>query len=280
MGPLENAGFNNHGKKLGKGSFGVTYEGWQQVNDVVVGQDKITVAIKVVPKEKFRDYRRDSEGEVLRLKALSDAENIVTMLGYINDPSHEVKNVYIVLDYCNQGSGMEIIHRNNIIHRDLKPDNILLHAEGSETEINGWTVKIADFGLSKILKDGQMKTSTEHMGSQHYAAPEVLSVPPEGYGQPADLWSMGVVLYECYMKTLPYGNRTAEDLVELYENSNPTPKFSLRWHSSSRTLEDLIKRLLQIDAEKRPTIGQIMQEPFISETAAAVQPNLPTNNGS
>lgn len=100
---------------------------------------------------------------------------------------------------------MEIIHRNNIIHRDLKPDNILLHAEGSETEINGWTVKIADFGLSKILKDGQMKTSTEHMGSQHYAAPEVLSVPPEGYGQPADLWSMGVVLYECYMKTLPYG---------------------------------------------------------------------------
>lgn len=62
-------------------------------------------------------------------------------------------------------SGVEYCHRNMVVHRDLKPENLLLDSRGN--------VKIADFGLSNIMRDGHfLKTSC---GSPNYAAPEVLN---------------------------------------------------------------------------------------------------------
>lgn len=61
-------------------------------------------------------------------------------------------------------SGVEYCHRNMVVHRDLKPENLLLDSK--------WNVKIADFGLSNIMRDGHfLKTSC---GSPNYAAPEVI----------------------------------------------------------------------------------------------------------
>jgi serine/threonine protein kinase len=61
-------------------------------------------------------------------------------------------------------SGVEYCHRNMVVHRDLKPENLLLDSK--------WNVKIADFGLSNVMRDGHfLKTSC---GSPNYAAPEVL----------------------------------------------------------------------------------------------------------
>lgn len=60
-------------------------------------------------------------------------------------------------------AGVEYCHRNRVVHRDLKPENLLLDSRGN--------VKIADFGLSNIMRDGHfLKTSC---GSPNYAAPEV-----------------------------------------------------------------------------------------------------------
>ena len=60
-------------------------------------------------------------------------------------------------------SGVEYCHRNMVVHRDLKPENLLLDSK--------WNVKLADFGLSNIMRDGHfLKTSC---GSPNYAAPEV-----------------------------------------------------------------------------------------------------------
>lgn len=62
-------------------------------------------------------------------------------------------------------NGVEYCHHNLVTHRDLKPENILI----DETN----TIKIADFGLSNLMKDGKfLKTSC---GSPNYAAPEVIS---------------------------------------------------------------------------------------------------------
>lgn len=62
-------------------------------------------------------------------------------------------------------SGVEYCHNNLVTHRDLKPENILIDDNN--------TVKIADFGLSNLMKDGKfLKTSC---GSPNYAAPEVIS---------------------------------------------------------------------------------------------------------
>lgn len=66
-------------------------------------------------------------------------------------------------------SGVEYCHRNMVVHRDLKPENLLL-----DSKMN---VKIADFGLSNVMRDGHfLKTSC---GSPNYAAPEVIC--PHGF---------------------------------------------------------------------------------------------------
>lgn len=67
-------------------------------------------------------------------------------------------------------SGVEYCHRNMVVHRDLKPENLLLDSKCN--------VKIADFGLSNIMRDGHfLKTSC---GSPNYAAPEVCLLQPAG----------------------------------------------------------------------------------------------------
>ena len=81
-------------------------------------------------------------------------------------------------------SGVDYCHRHGVVHRDLKPENLLLDENKN--------IRIVDFGLSNITKDGQfLKTSC---GSPNYAAPEVI----EGRlyaGPEIDIWSCGVILY-------------------------------------------------------------------------------------
>ncbi|KAK9756313.1 hypothetical protein RND81_01G088400 [Saponaria officinalis] len=70
-------------------------------------------------------------------------------------------------------SGVEYCHRNMVVHRDLKPENLLLDSDPN--------VKIGDFGLSNIMRDGHfLKTSC---GSPNYAAPEYFDKAPSTYSQ-------------------------------------------------------------------------------------------------
>lgn len=98
-------------------------------------------------------------------------------------------------------SGIEYSHKLKIVHRDLKPENVLL-----DDDLN---VKIADFGLSNEIKDGDfLKTSC---GSPNYAAPEVirggLYTGPE-----IDVWSAGVILYVMLCGRLPFEDDDVQTL--------------------------------------------------------------------
>lgn len=73
-----------------------------------------------------------------------------------------------------------------IIHRDIKPENILLFTKNGE-----WVAKLADFGISKSLKESQANTS---IGSHGWASPEVFK--GEYYGTSADIFSFGIVMWQ------------------------------------------------------------------------------------
>jgi len=90
-------------------------------------------------------------------------------------------------------SAVEYCHRHKIVHRDLKPENVLLD--------ENYNVKIADFGLSNIMTDGDfLKTSC---GSPNYAAPEVINGKLYA-GPEVDVWSCGVMLYVMLCGRLPF----------------------------------------------------------------------------
>nr|CAD7593883.1 unnamed protein product [Timema genevievae] len=89
------------------------------------------------------------------------------------------------------GLAVQYLHERTIIHRDIKPANILLTDAG----ISDATVKLADFGVSKIeLFESGSKT---FVGTKSYMAPEILMNPGASYSNKVDIWSLGVLLHEC-----------------------------------------------------------------------------------
>jgi serine/threonine protein kinase len=98
----------------------------------------------------------------------------------------------------------------NIMHRDIKPGNILLH--------NG-VIKIADFGFCKPLNSSKDLAQTM-LGSPIYMAPEILK--GEVYTIKADIWSLGVVLYEMLFGFCPFEEKSIAKLLTLLEEGTVT----------------------------------------------------------
>jgi len=153
------------------------------------------------------------------------------------------------------------LHENNIVHRDLKPENLLLETPRSDI------VKIADFGLSKILGDEAMlKTAC---GTPGYVAPEVLQL--NGYGKEVDMWSIGVIMYILLCGFPPfYEESNAQLFKAIMEGrfSYPAPY----WSGVSDSAKDLINKLLVVDPKKRLTAEQALQHPWIAGTTANPEP--------
>lgn len=127
------------------------------------------------------------------------------------------------------------------MHRDLKPENLLLDADNN--------VKIADFGLSNAMVDGEfLRTSC---GSPNYAAPEVISGSLYA-GPEVDVWSCGVILYALLCGSLPFDDESIPNLFKKIRGG----MYSLPSHLSEMA-RDLIPRMLVVDPMKRITISDI-----------------------
>ncbi|CAN6674678.1 carbon catabolite-derepressing protein kinase [Trichomonascus vanleenenianus] len=143
-------------------------------------------------------------------------------------------------------SAVEYCHRHKIVHRDLKPENLLL-----DEDLN---VKIADFGLSNIMTDGNfLKTSC---GSPNYAAPEVISGKLYA-GPEVDVWSCGVILYVMLCGRLPFDDEFIPVLFKKISNGVYTlPNFL------SPGAKHLLQRMLVVDPLNRITVAEIMDDPW------------------
>ena len=151
-------------------------------------------------------------------------------------------------------SGLEYLHKNFICHRDIKPENILISNIDDDNNIN---IKISDFGLSKSFKgDILLKTPC---GSPAYAAPEVLKGKPYK-GNKIDIWSSGIVLYIMLCGELPFDQENQKDLVYNIINGIYSVPNNL-----SKNCQDLIKKLLQVDPNKRINIHEIKNHPWIKQ---------------
>lgn len=152
---------------------------------------------------------------------------------------------------------VEYCHRHKIVHRDLKPENLLLD--------ESFNVKIADFGLSNIMTDGNfLKTSC---GSPNYAAPEVISGKLYA-GPEVDVWSCGVILYVLLTGRLPFDDDYIPALFKKIQQGN----YNMPSYISSGAAR-LVRRMLQVNPVTRITIQEIRQDPwFVKDLADYLQP--------
>jgi serine/threonine protein kinase len=138
-------------------------------------------------------------------------------------------------------SAIAYIHGKGLVHRDLKPANVLVTEDRR--------VKLMDFGLAKFLADETGTTDNRRIvGTYRYMAPE--QAMGETLDGRADLYSLGVMLYELLCGRVPYDARTPQELWQRILESEPPPLGSIN-PGVDYTLAVIAHRLLRKDPEER-----------------------------
>ena len=142
--------------------------------------------------------------------------------------------------------GLKALHDLKILHRDLKSANVFLQSDGS--------AKLGDLNVSKVARRGLGYTQT---GTPYYASPEVWKDQP--YDNKSDIWSLGCVLYEMITLRPPF---RAENMEGLY-NKVIKGQFSKIPERFSNDLQTIVKLLIQVSPNDRPSCERILKHPII-----------------
>ena len=125
-----------------------------------------------------------------------------------NDTSVYFSEEEILKIFAQLSDALRLMHNHEllgkkIIHRDIKSHNVFITEDG--------TVKLGDFGISKILEGSKARASTV-IGTPFYISPEM--VKGEKYDEKTDLWSLGVLLYEMCALKYPFIGKSVEELTK------------------------------------------------------------------
>jgi serine/threonine-protein kinase len=255
-------------RELGRGAMGTVYLG----RDPRIGR---TVAIKTLAlSEEFESTQLDE----VRRRFYQEAEtagrlshpNIVT----IYDVGEEHDLAYIAMDFIQGDSldqhihsddllpledvftigvqvaqALDYAHEQKVVHRDVKPGNIIYDRDKGQ-------LKVTDFGIACLTDNSKTRTGTV-LGSPYYMSPE--QIAGKKVDGRADLFSLGVTLYQLFTGRLPFEGDSLTNLM--YQITNQKPKAIRKVRSELPTcVTRLINKALEKDPAKRYKSGQAMAE--------------------
>ncbi|XP_076277262.1 unc-51 like kinase 3 homolog Aduk isoform X2 [Lasioglossum baleicum] len=263
-------------EKLGSGSYATVYK--------AIKKDgcREVVAIKCVDKSSLSKSAIDNLVTEINLLKILNHEHIVEMRDFFWDDGH----IYIVMEYCDAGDlssfikkrhklpekicrgflqqlalALRYLRNHDVSHMDLKPQNLLL------TRKPQLVLKVGDFGLAQYLSNSEQKFAVR--GSPLYMAPEILL--KRKYDARVDLWSVGVIMYECLFGKAPYSSGSVQELAEKIKDTRPIelPKGC----HVSRGCKDLLLSLLKHDPDQRITFDDFFAHDYLDLAHAPTKEN-------
>ena len=142
------------------------------------------------------------------------------------------------------GQGLEAAHRAGVVHRDIKPANIMWSPEA-----DSWVgVKILDFGLAQLAHLSRITKTDTTVGTVAYMAPEQTKSPDVDHR--ADIWSLGVMLYEMVTERLPFQGSRDQAVIYSIVHEDYEPIARLRAEVPAE-LDHVISKALAKDPDER-----------------------------
>jgi len=242
-------------KKLGQGGMGIVYK-------CLDPEAKRLAAVKVLPQQLAADpsFLQRFKREVMTLQRL-DHPNIVRIydqgetdgawyyamefvdgatLDSILDKNEKMEPLRAIRIVRGCAQALEHSHSRGIVHRDLKPANIMLTADD--------TVKLTDFGIAKVLDATRMTSTQGVLGTVEYMSPE--QSQGRHVDARSDLYSLGVVLYQCLTARLPITGTNPTDIIMKLRTQQIDPPSA--WVPDlPKSLSALVMRLLEKEPSKR-----------------------------
>lgn len=196
-----------------------------------------------------------SENNINFLYVVMDYVDGQDLEEYIN--SHDVTVEEALNIFNGLLEGLSAIHNAHIIHRDLKPANIYIQSD--------LTVKVLDFGLSKLIDFTSITSTGDRVGSPLYMSPEQIE-DSKNIDYRSDYYALGVILFKILCKQSPYGQVHSEH--ELYNKIINEPPFSIRQFIPTipNHIDNLLRKLFEKKNFNRPN--------SISEIQAYLTPEL------
>lgn len=274
-------------RELGRGSMGTVYEGRDTRSNRRVAIKMLALSNALTGVDKRQALER------FQREAKAAGSLVHPNIAQVYETAEFNVSHYMVMEYCGGAtlrdmlrfekrisepklrdiadqllSALEVAHAANVIHRDIKPDNIIIGPDGK--------IKLMDFGIAKLVTAGTMTQTGQVMGSPAYMSPEqVLGKQIDGR---SDLFSAGVVFYECLMGKKPFEADTVTAIAHQIVYTDPDPVSGVPSFWSAIIQKAMLKdpgQRYQSASEMRSDLKQ-QRSPVLPQPQPAVAPNQTT----